>query len=90
LPPFNVPGSPEGVHTHPTLAGRGSKPAGNLPPFCRHCGTVVPHRLTWQLFADGTLHIRATCTACGRFGEYAAQTPGAVTAVDSGDEQPEL
>jgi hypothetical protein len=26
-----------------------------------------------------------TCTICGRFGGYAAQTPGAVAAADTGD-----
>jgi hypothetical protein len=31
-----------------------------------------------------------TCTICGRFGGYAAQTPGAVAAADMNPELPEL
>ncbi|MCK6478598.1 MAG: hypothetical protein L6R43_00190 [Planctomycetes bacterium] len=34
--------------------------------------------LRWQVFRDGTTHIRAECAACGAFVRYVRQTPEAI------------
>lgn len=45
-----------------------------------------PAAYRWQVFADGTVHLREECARCGRFRRYAAQT--AVAAALAG-ERPE-
>lgn len=34
--------------------------------------------LRWQVFRDGTTHIRAECATCGAFIRYVRQTPEAI------------
>lgn len=50
---------------------------------CQHCEGATEWRLTWQTFANGTKHIRASCAKCGRFGFYVEQTDVNVAETDS-------
>ncbi len=38
---------------------------------CDHSGQL---ELQWQLFSNGKLHLRSTCTKCGRFMGHVSQT----------------
>lgn len=40
---------------------------------CKSCGVVAEPDLGWQVFANGTLHLRAECRACGRYITYLPQ-----------------
>lgn len=42
---------------------------------CRSCGVDDEPELAWQTFANGTLHLRASCRSCGRYIQYVPQTP---------------
>lgn len=58
---------------------RGVKADDSAPPLvCHRCGGALGP-LRWKPFANGTLHIHAVCTACGR-GRYVQQTPEAIAA----------
>jgi hypothetical protein len=47
---------------------------------CAKCGNKT-FGLRWQLFANGTRHIRVECGRCDRFVKYLRQTPAALLAV---------
>ena len=42
---------------------------------CHHCGVIEEPDLGWQVFGNGTTHLRAECRACGRYIKYVPQTP---------------
>jgi hypothetical protein len=68
--------------TPPEFPGNGNPPKAppdspDTEPPCPKCGARgLAHR--WKRFADGSLHIRETCSACGRHRRWAPQTPEAV------------
>jgi hypothetical protein len=50
-------------------------PAAPLPPqipACTRCGCDAP-RYRWQHMCDGRRHLRAECSACGRFIKFVPQ-----------------
>ena len=40
---------------------------------CRDCYHKGEPDLGWQVFANGTLHLRAECRKCGRYIKYVPQ-----------------
>lgn len=47
----------------------------NLPKdTCPRCG-ATRFRFGWQVFSNGTRHIRVECADCGAYVCYASQTP---------------
>jgi hypothetical protein len=43
--------------------------------ICKSCGSIDPPlRLSWQVFSNGTTHIRGDCSYCGRYVAYVPQT----------------
>ena len=46
-------------------------------PRCKRCASLyIDYR--WQVFADGTKHIRTVCRGCAAFISYARQEGGAL------------
>ena len=41
---------------------------------CKRCDSTR-FRYAWQVFTNGTKHIRVECAACGGYVCYAPQTP---------------
>jgi len=40
---------------------------------CPYCGVVAEPDLGWQVFTNGTVHLRGECRSCGRFIQYLKQ-----------------
>ncbi|MCC6156100.1 MAG: hypothetical protein IT367_20210 [Candidatus Hydrogenedentes bacterium] len=40
---------------------------------CPHCATVAEPDLGWQVFDNGTVHLRAECRSCGRYIKFMPQ-----------------
>ncbi len=51
--------------------------------ICARCGSVRP-RLTWQVFANKTAHIRLSCHDCGTYARYVPMTEQNLAAVEGG------
>ena len=49
---------------------------------CPRCGGS-DLAFAWQTFANGTRHIRVSCTPCGAYVRYAPQTPANVARADA-------
>jgi hypothetical protein len=49
------------------------------------CNNLVT--LSWQVFANGTKHLRASCDRCGRFVVYLPQTDANLAALDAQTEE---
>ena len=45
-----------------------------LDERCPRCG-AAEKRYSWQVFSNGTTHIRVECDGCGVYIAYAPQTP---------------
>jgi hypothetical protein len=50
-------------------------PANGCPRGAPGCAGLI---LRWQVFRDGTTHIRAECAGCGTYIRYVRQTPEAL------------
>lgn len=40
---------------------------------CPYCAVIDEPDLGWQVFSNGTLHLRAQCRACGAYIKYMPQ-----------------
>lgn len=41
---------------------------------CWSCYHASEPDLSWQVFSNGTVHLRASCVSCGRYIQYVPQT----------------
>jgi hypothetical protein len=59
-------------------------PPPQIPP-CPRCGCADP-RYRWSPMCDGRKHLRAECSACGRFIKFVPQTAEFLALVDTADQ----
>ena len=55
---------------------------------CRYCFHSSEPDLDWQVFSNGTVHLRAFCVSCGAYIKYVPQTDEWLAAVGPRPEPP--